>query len=83
MEIKSPPPPSEFITRRSPHEAKLGEKHLVLSHQVVIVGGSVFFFLKKDGKKGPKMQRMKGIVGDWGRLVQESSYLKCTVVVSG
>lgn len=47
------------------------------------MGGSVFFFLKKDGKKGPKMQRMKGIVGDWGRLVQESSYLECTVVVSG
>lgn len=29
------------------------------------------------------MQRMKGIVGDWNRLVQESSYLECTVVVLG
>lgn len=24
------------------------------------------------------MQRMKGIVGDWNRLVQESSYLECS-----
>lgn len=29
------------------------------------------------------MQRMKGIVGDWNRLVQESSYLECTMVVLG
>lgn len=30
-----------------------------------------------------RMRRMKGIVGDWNRLVQESSYLECTMVVLG
>lgn len=27
------------------------------------------------------IQRMKGIVGDWNRLLQEGSYLECTLVV--
>ena len=45
--------------------------------------------VKIRGEKGKRkmekdvMQRMKGIVGDWSRLVKGRSYLECTVVVLG
>lgn len=82
-------PTCGFITRCLPHISHIAKLQCLRDETFgpfvtrLLSWEVLFFFKKKDGKQDLMIQRMKGIVGDWNRLVQEGSYLECTLVVLG